>query len=397
MPASYPASVKSFVTRVDGAGNLIMAAHVNDLQDEVNAIEDGLINGIEHVLRADATNTRDLGTSAVRWRDYYGKQINLDPGTITADAQQVQTAATWNAGAVTFVHKDANVTDTASAVASLLERWRVGGAVRMSLRKDGLLTLNGTGAGIDITAGANASIGTGDGFDLILERNNVNKIQVGASEVVFVDPIRAAAGSASLPGFTFSTDTNTGMYRFGEDAIGFATGGGARMNLDGTALNLDSAVRVRMSSQNRMRYLNALAQVTKSAAQSIATAAFTAVTWNAEDLDTDTLHDTVTNNSRLTAQLAGKYLVWATVTFAGNATGTRIVRLTKNGATNIGRGARVGGHADANAVTGVWLVSLAATDYVEVEAYQDSGAGLNVVGNDTEQGISAAGMVYLGE
>lgn len=43
--ASYPTSVKSYTTKSDGAGNKIFAAHINDLQDEVTAIEDGLLNG----------------------------------------------------------------------------------------------------------------------------------------------------------------------------------------------------------------------------------------------------------------------------------------------------------------------------------------------------------------
>jgi hypothetical protein len=41
--ASYPGSVKTFATR--SAGQTIDASHVNDLQDEVNAIENGLLNG----------------------------------------------------------------------------------------------------------------------------------------------------------------------------------------------------------------------------------------------------------------------------------------------------------------------------------------------------------------
>jgi len=41
--ASYPTSIKSFVTR--SAGDIIQPAHVNDLQDEVNAIEVGLLTG----------------------------------------------------------------------------------------------------------------------------------------------------------------------------------------------------------------------------------------------------------------------------------------------------------------------------------------------------------------
>lgn len=41
--ASYPASVKTFGTK--NAGDTIQPSHVNELQDEVTAIEDGLLNG----------------------------------------------------------------------------------------------------------------------------------------------------------------------------------------------------------------------------------------------------------------------------------------------------------------------------------------------------------------
>ena len=43
MPASFPGAVKTFASR--SAGQTIDASHVNDLQDEVNAIADGIING----------------------------------------------------------------------------------------------------------------------------------------------------------------------------------------------------------------------------------------------------------------------------------------------------------------------------------------------------------------
>jgi len=43
MPASYPSGVKSFTTK--NAGDPIQPSHVNDLQDEVAAIEAGLLNG----------------------------------------------------------------------------------------------------------------------------------------------------------------------------------------------------------------------------------------------------------------------------------------------------------------------------------------------------------------
>ena len=43
--ATYPTAVKTFTTKNDGAGNIIQASHINDLQDEITAIEDGLLNG----------------------------------------------------------------------------------------------------------------------------------------------------------------------------------------------------------------------------------------------------------------------------------------------------------------------------------------------------------------
>lgn len=46
MTASYPSSVKSFVTKVDFA-DTVFAAHVNDLQDEVNAIQANLGTSIK--------------------------------------------------------------------------------------------------------------------------------------------------------------------------------------------------------------------------------------------------------------------------------------------------------------------------------------------------------------
>lgn len=43
MAASYPTSIKSFTTK--NAGDTIQPAHINDLQDEVAALEGGLLNG----------------------------------------------------------------------------------------------------------------------------------------------------------------------------------------------------------------------------------------------------------------------------------------------------------------------------------------------------------------
>lgn len=65
--ANYPNSVTTFTTKSDGAGNTIQAAHINDLQNEVTAIEDGLLNGTAPVnsSRITAASLNVAGNSTV--------------------------------------------------------------------------------------------------------------------------------------------------------------------------------------------------------------------------------------------------------------------------------------------------------------------------------------------
>jgi hypothetical protein len=69
MAASYPSAVKSFSTK--STTDIVEAAHPNDLQDEVTAIETALLSsGLAHHLFPDAT-TRTLGTSSKPWGTTY--------------------------------------------------------------------------------------------------------------------------------------------------------------------------------------------------------------------------------------------------------------------------------------------------------------------------------------
>lgn len=66
----------------------------------------------------------------------------LPAGTITT-SQPLTLTETWNAAGVTFTAFKVNVTDTASATASLLADFQVGGSSKVSIRKDGALALFG--------------------------------------------------------------------------------------------------------------------------------------------------------------------------------------------------------------------------------------------------------------
>lgn len=120
------------------------------------------------------------------------------------------------------------------------------------------------------------------------------------------------------------------------------------------------------------------------------------LTFNSERYDTDTMHDTVTNNSRLTAKTAGVYSVSATAEFASNATGYRQMYFRVNGTNIIGymsipTGAG-GGIGTGLALETKW--KFAVNDYVEVLVAQLSGGALNV--NSVASYTPEFGMSWIG-
>lgn len=121
------------------------------------------------------------------------------------------------------------------------------------------------------------------------------------------------------------------------------------------------------------------ARVYHNVAQSIPTAVGTLLAFNSERFDTDAIHDVTTNNSRLTCKTAGKYLIFANVEFAANATGVRYINIALNGATVIGSQTSLSSDVTIPArINASVIYDLAVNDYIEVNVYQDSGGALNV-------------------
>jgi hypothetical protein len=121
----------------------------------------------------------------------------------------------------------------------------------------------------------------------------------------------------------------------------------------------------------------------RSSTQSIADATETAVVWNAESWDNDTLHDLVTNPSRVTIQTShgGVYRVAASVQLQSMTTGFVYLTLWLNG---VGSGtllARSTVGVSATFDPGLHVscdYSFAAGDYVEAAVYQTNGSARNV-------------------
>lgn len=124
--------------------------------------------------------------------------------------------------------------------------------------------------------------------------------------------------------------------------------------------------------------------VSNTAAHSHTSGTSLLLTWDTEAWDTDTMHSTVTNTSRLIATTAGTYAVTARIAFASNATGIRYIDVRKNAAGNVASGTRVAFNANTAVASGTVTVVnvacdvvMAANDYLEVFGFQNSGGALS--------------------
>jgi hypothetical protein len=118
------------------------------------------------------------------------------------------------------------------------------------------------------------------------------------------------------------------------------------------------------------------ARVYNSTGESIPNTTSTVLTFDSEQYDTDNIHSTVTNTSRLTANHSGKYVITGSVQWhtGGASAGDIFVRL--NGTTYLTGGQEPNATVyDSETST---IYNLSVNDYVELQAYQASGGSVNI-------------------
>lgn len=124
-------------------------------------------------------------------------------------------------------------------------------------------------------------------------------------------------------------------------------------------------------------------RVTKASAQTLATGTNTAITFDTERYDTDSMHSTSSNTSRITFTTAGLYIVGGSVEFASSGTGSyRQLGVRLNGATFIAWALQAPASL-VNKLTVATTYKFAAGDYIELLAEHNHGANLDIskVGN----------------
>jgi hypothetical protein len=125
-------------------------------------------------------------------------------------------------------------------------------------------------------------------------------------------------------------------------------------------------------------------------------------TWTSLAFDTEVwkvgesaIHSTVSNNSRLTAQITGEYVVGGEVHWVAVAAAFAVAaRVIKNGSTELWRvqyPAVNSGSVNTIIALPAGLIQLSATDYVEFEAWHNRGSNLDVA-----TGYTRFGMYLIG-
>lgn len=121
------------------------------------------------------------------------------------------------------------------------------------------------------------------------------------------------------------------------------------------------------------------AQIARGSNQTIANSTSVAIAFDQETIDFNTMHDSAVNNTRLVATTAGVYCIAGGFWIAPSAGGTQRIATLRRGGTESIADHNAVPHATAARRLNVAAVRyLAAGDYIELTAFQDSGGNLDV-------------------
>jgi hypothetical protein len=224
--ASFPVSVKTFATR--SAGQTIGSAHVNDLQDEVNAIEDNLVNGLQLVLTA-----RGFTTSTGR--------LNIGgASTLTTLQAGASTLGTVQAGASTLASLQVGANSTFTGNVTITGSLTVGG-----------VPINASQPSVRVTHSANQNVANGTWTGLNWDTEEVDasamhSTSANSSRITFADSTGNYLVGANIVWSTHSTPAQRLVRIFYNDASG--RGGSHLSSVVDVSLPLSVTAMVRAAS-----------------------------------------------------------------------------------------------------------------------------------------------------
>ena len=176
----------------------------------------------------------DGGTGASTAAD---ARTNLGLGTI---ATQASSAVSITGGSIT------GITDLAVADGGTGSSTAAGARTNLGAAASGangdITTLSALGDGSAVSPSLTYSADTNTGFyragaDTVgITAGGTSRATISTTEAYFAVPVRPDSGSAAAPSHSFVSDTNTGVYSVGADDLGFSVGGTLRMDISTTAI-----------------------------------------------------------------------------------------------------------------------------------------------------------------
>ncbi|HEX8177839.1 MAG TPA: hypothetical protein VF543_22310 [Pyrinomonadaceae bacterium] len=158
--------------------------------------------------------------------------LNIALGVINAATGALSSTVTWNNAGVTFSHWKANVTDTASAAASLFLDFQLAGVSQFSVRKDGLLTANG--GSFNVGSGGMVQInpgGSGAASSYLQVQDRARFGYDGSNSVIRIDD---AATSKDFAYFSNNVEkfrvTTNGLIKLDATVVAAGTTGAQTIN-----------------------------------------------------------------------------------------------------------------------------------------------------------------------
>jgi hypothetical protein len=209
-----------------------MAYDVKGATPDTSLPTDGFLIGADSQSATDPSiySTQTVATTLLG-------STSLTTKTETTSKPLIDHAQTWNAGAETFTGWKLNVTDTASAAASLLMDLQVGGTYKLKVTKAGNLSIAGSLTVVD--AGASIGGGLRDGVDSVSMGWNS-----GVVGIVSTGNLQWTSGSSS--------SNNSGDIRLYRDAAG-VLGVRATSSTTGAALSFVEQTAPSAPSTNGVR------------------------------------------------------------------------------------------------------------------------------------------------
>jgi len=161
--------------------------------------------GTATTITLPATTTTLAGLAVAQT---FTAQNTFAAGTITT-SQPTTFTQTWNAGAVTFSAFTLNVTDTASAAASLLADWQVGGSSRFSISKAGVVTFlqQSSAPSLVSSASSNSGFGSVSGNPVVYESGTTLMRMTGGITVI-ANPLCLSSTTSTLDTYLRSDAAN---------------------------------------------------------------------------------------------------------------------------------------------------------------------------------------------